>query len=242
MQKFEEIIIHNNPSLNFCKRFVDDSLSAFPEVTYEELLENMNLYNKSFQFTCERETKMEIAFFGLHLRRDHEGKLHRRVYPKLTATGRSFRAFIICDEDAEEELQNIRSDLIMNDYPLNYINRRIKKMREKTLQSRQRSICITDEKRHKLILQCMGILTTRITNYFRDRVDCDFGYTLGTQIGSLIFNQKQKALTNPSGIYTITCSCRMTYIGESGRPYTNLVEDYFRKQPCTTKTNLLHRI
>ncbi len=88
MRNFEKIKIKNYPSLNFYKRFVDDSLSAIEEGTYEELLEIMNSYSEGIQFTCERETQMEIAFLDLHIKRDNEGKLHRKVYRKPTATGR----------------------------------------------------------------------------------------------------------------------------------------------------------
>lgn len=143
----------------------------------------------------------------------------------------AFRAFMLCDDEfLEEELNTIRMDFISNSYPISFINKRINKMENKVATYSFQSNT-TDEENPppRLILPFMGSITSRITNLFRSKINCNFGYIPGTKIGSLICNMKERLSGTPSGIYKITCSCGGMYIGETSRPFNERVDDHLRK-------------
>lgn len=127
-------------------------------------------------------------------------------------------------------MNKIRKDFLSNGYPLNFINKRIDKMEHKVATySFDKEVADEEEAPPRLILPFMGYITSRITNLFRTKIDCDFGYIPGTKIGSFICNVKEKLRVIPAGIYKITCSCGGIYIGETNRPYNERVEDHLRK-------------
>ncbi len=261
MQKFESIMIKDNPTCSFFKRYVDDSASAIKQGTQDSVLQYLNSYHADIQFTFELEKNKSLPFLDLELIHGDDGRIKRKVYRKPTNTGRylnfhsyhhisqkmsavdalAFRAFMLCDADfLEDELDKIRKDFVSNNYPLTLINRRIEKMEGKVATYSFERIEPEEENVVRLILPYMGSITLRITNLFRSKVDCDFGYIPGTKIGSFICNMKEKLFSTPAGIYSIKCSCGSMYIGETNRPYTERVEEHLRKNSSTAVSEHLH--
>lgn len=88
----------------------------------------------------------------------------------------------------------------------------------------------------RLILPFMGPLTTRLTRYIRTKMDCNFGYLPGQKIGRILNNTKGKQSTeeNTIGIYKITCSCDMTYIGETERSLSTRYKEHMNTESAIT--------
>lgn len=261
MQKFEGIMIKDNPNFSFYKRYVDDSASAIQQGTQNTVLQYLNSYHDDIQFTYEVEKNKCLPFLDLELIHGDDGRIKRKVYRKPTNTGRylnfhsyhhisqkmsavdalAFRAFMLCDtEFLEDELDKIRKDFTFNNYPLTFINKRIEIMQVKVANYSFESVQLDEDKIVRLILPYMGSITSRITNLFRSKTDCEFGFIPGTKIGSFICNMKEKLFNIPAGIYSIKCSCGSEYIGETSRPYNERVEDHLRKNSTTAVSEHLH--
>ncbi len=71
MQKFESIMIKDNPTFSFYKRYVDDSASAIERGNQDSVLQYLNSYHADIQFTFELEKDKSLAFlrFGANTRR-----------------------------------------------------------------------------------------------------------------------------------------------------------------------------
>ncbi|XP_021965743.1 uncharacterized protein LOC110860936 [Folsomia candida] len=140
LQELEEQLILNNPDIPFYQRFVDDSNGCIKAGKKDSILQSLNSFHPSIQFTCETEESRKLPFLDVLISRDEDGTIHRQVYRKPTHTGRylnynsfhhpsqklavidalSYRAFKICDDEyLENELNLITSSLMTNGYPKN---------------------------------------------------------------------------------------------------------------------------
>jgi len=131
----------------------------------------------------------------------------------------SFRAFIICDEEfLQNELQEIRQQLIRNGYPNHLITDRMERMETRAIQwTIDRNLSNESNDKLRIILSYMGPITTRITHFLKVNLDCEFGFIPGRKLNSFINNAKEKSPRPSYGIYKITCSCKAVYVGETKR-------------------------
>lgn len=152
LQKLEKSIIPKCPKIIFWKRYVDDVFAIIEgdENDAEEIKQLLNSYHHQIQFTMEKECNNEIPFLDILIKRMPDG--HIEVYRKTTHTDRylnynsfhhksqkisvvdalTFRAFKICSPiHLEDELNHIKTVLMQNNYPINFINQRIARMRAK---------------------------------------------------------------------------------------------------------------
>ncbi|XP_021964121.1 uncharacterized protein LOC110859472 [Folsomia candida] len=189
LQELEEKLIINNKDIPFYQRFVDDSGACTKIGTQQDILQSLNSFHPSIQFTIESEENMQIPFLDVLLSRDEDGTIHKKVYRKPTHTGRylnyhsyhhpsqkiavidalTYRALKICDDEfLEEELQTITESLKQNGYPRNLIQKRINRMKTK-FQNQLNTDQIPEEKPPRIILPYMtnhtstNILSTQKT-------------------------------------------------------------------------------
>jgi predicted GIY-YIG superfamily endonuclease len=102
----------------------------------------------------------------------------------------------------------------MNGYPLKIFELRYAKMLKKFEQNPPPS---STEKPPRIILPFIGQTTNKITAFLRRQLKCEFGYIPGQKLGQMLCNQKSNATTEKVGIYTINCSCKRSYVGETNR-------------------------
>ena len=131
--------------LPFYRRYVDDTFVVVEnDRQLSILLELMNSLHANIQFTVEREVNRQLSFLDVHLTRNMDGSLTRRVYHKSTWTGQyiHFRSFtpishkralvralyyrtrgIATDDVLEEELKCLEETLVENGYPIRFVQR-----------------------------------------------------------------------------------------------------------------------
>ncbi|XP_035701215.1 uncharacterized protein LOC118433390 [Folsomia candida] len=88
LQELEEQLILNNPDIPFYQRFVDDSNGCIKAGKKDSILQSLNSFHPSIQFTCETEESRKLPFLDVLISRDEDGTIHRQVYRKPTHTGR----------------------------------------------------------------------------------------------------------------------------------------------------------
>ena len=263
MQYLEESIILNHPSINFWTRYVDDVFAIIPNDQSNTILDELNNFHLNIKFTIEEEINDSLAFLDTKLTRTKEGNLQRTVFRKSTHSGRYlnfqsyhpiqhkisvvdtllFRAFIICDQNQiDNELQIVTTQLQNNGYPLKFINRRKSRMQEraKSYTFGTKLTSSEDKSLPRLILPYMGPITNRITQFIRSKIEVNLGYNPGLKIGTIINNCKQKLPTedNEIGIYKITCSCDSIYIGETSRSLTIRMKEHLKSKTSAVSIHL----
>lgn len=186
----------------------------------------------------------------LIIKNQDDETIRKKIYRKKTHTGRylnlksyhrmshkisaidalAFRAFVNCDEEfLQEELNIIKQDFISNGYPSTLIQKRFQRMKvradnwkpgDKLAQPTD-----TDNPKPRLILPYCGPLTSRLTTYLREELECEFAYTPGRKIGSFLCKLKGSIPKKEiGGIYAIPVRERTTnsfiawYIGETSKP------------------------
>jgi hypothetical protein len=87
MEEVEQRALASVPvSLSFWKRIVDDVIFAVSRNEIDILLQHLNSFELSIQFTVKREINGHLAFLDLNVHRTVEGKLETDVYRKPTHT------------------------------------------------------------------------------------------------------------------------------------------------------------
>lgn len=125
--------------------------------------------------------------------------------------------------------------MIRNGYPKKIFNRRLARMRQRNLGT---DVKITEEKPNRIILPYMGPITTRLSQFLRRSLNCEFGYLTGLKIGQTICNHKTKPKRIDCGVYKIPCfsPCPSKYIGETCRDFLERLSDH-KRDVRTNKTD-----
>lgn len=172
LQKLEKHVVSLYPKILFWKRYVDDVFAIIEgdENDANEIKNQLNLYHPNIQFTMEVEKNREIAFLDIIIKRTLEGGIETRVFRKETHTDRYlnfksfhhksqkisvidslvYRAFKISSPiHLQNELDHITEVLTQNSFPLNFINTRILRMKNKfdnqnSISTQQNSIQTTN--------------------------------------------------------------------------------------------------
>ena len=150
MARIEDIIQKAYPqNIIFWKRFIDEILFLFygSPIELQNLLSFMNSVHPTIKFTFST-SKQSISFLDLEISK-HNYQLLSTVHRKSTDTSMllhyhsnypqhikeciiysqalHYKLLISNDETLEQELYNLTKILLARDYPLNVINRNIKK-------------------------------------------------------------------------------------------------------------------
>ena len=87
MKDLESRILSGNCQIRLWKRFVDDVWALVPEDKVSDILKYINSFEKSINFTCEREIENSLPFLDVHVTRiGHSFKT--KVYCKPSHTDR----------------------------------------------------------------------------------------------------------------------------------------------------------
>ena len=222
---------------------MDDCFACIKKGERENILNELNAFHHSINFTYELEENNSLPFLDVLVMRNDNGSISKKVYRKKTHSGRYlnygsyhhpshkisaidslvYRALKICDpEFTTEELDTVTADFIKNGYPKSLIQRRIKKMVEKLQLPPQEKEFLP-----RFVLPYTGPLTTRLSKYLRSKLECDFGYIPGQKIKQIICDYKEKSPKDNIGVYMLKCSCNSKYIGEKARPLKTRVKEHF---------------
>jgi hypothetical protein len=199
----------------------------------QQFLHHLNSLRPTINFTMEVEANNTLLFLdALVMKRGP--KLATRVCRKLTHTGCYLhfksnhphhvkrgvvqslinRAKVICQDqkDLDNEIKHIRHDLMLNEYPLGFINSIMKKSRS------NRSSADTTYQGTAIIPYVKGISEKfrRIGNRFNIRTIFKTKHTLR---GTLMKTEPvREAQQRKYCVYNIPCECGRCYIGETSRP------------------------
>jgi hypothetical protein len=249
LQDLESTIIPQNPSIDFWKRFSDDTFSLINQRKVTEVLHKLNQFHPSIQFTCETETNETLQFLDTEVHRNDDFTFSHRVYRKPTHTDRylhyssyhhksqkisvidslAYRAYRICDsESIKTELEYITKVLRRNGYPTLLIRKRTQIMEQKTNQPNNNAP--TQDDTQRFILPYSGqMITGRFTHFLRRKTNLKFGYTPGVKLRQLLSTHKDKRPSTTSGIYRLPCgNCTATYIGQTGRNIGQRMKEHER--------------
>jgi hypothetical protein len=207
MQDLERTCIPKIPCRLY-HRFVDDSFAVVKKNHTDDILSELNSYDRSLEFTIEAERDGILNFLDVSLSRGPTDEIKCKVYRKPTHSGRylhyrsfhhvshkvsvvdslAFRAFKICrGTDLEEELALIRSQLSRNGYPDGLITKRFHVMKSRV------TLPVEKEEESRLILPFIGQKDSdQITRFIGSALGCKFGFHTGLKIRHLTFNHKEK--------------------------------------------------
>ena len=243
---------HDGPLLY--KRYVDDVFAIFTcKNQCYDFLKRINHLHASIQFTCEEEINNKIAFLDVQIEKDlKNNKFLTSVFRKNTFTGsyvkwESFctkrrkvnlvstlthRAILLCSSTKlDAELDNIRSILGDNGYPLNLVNSII----DSKLKSSSQTQLGPAKCPVSLHLPFIGNPSHRFEKQISSAVSACFGaVTLRTVFHSkplLPTNRKDPLPTMKRSkiVYQYTCRCDQRYVGRTGQRLETRVEQHLRK-------------
>jgi len=254
MQELEESLIPTLPSIQFWNRYVDDVFSVCREKDLPPILDKLNSFDPTIQFTQEIEQEKKLPFLDVLIEIKKDFSLGFSIYRKPTHTDKylSFlsnhpmahkmsvvdtlvkRAINICDSDKlDAELDHIRNVLVANKYPLQVIEKRIERMKSQATTVRQPK----DETIKRVAFPYIGNVTTRIAHAIRSRSDIEVCYKPCNKLSTMLSNNKQK-LPDQVGIYRLPCNvCPKICIGETGRSMQIRVREHLadiRKNKTTS--------
>jgi predicted GIY-YIG superfamily endonuclease len=243
LQDMEMKLIPGDKNIFFWRRYVDDVWSIVRGRKVEEVLRKLNNYNKSINFTIEKEVDGKLPFLEVMTYEKPDRSIGHHVYRKPTHTNtylnfKSFhpishkigvvdtlltRAFRICDnEHLTEEIIFTAEILQFNDYPEEFILKRLDIVKNKINSPKNN----TNESR--IILPWAGPVTRHIAKFIRKHMKIELGYFPGIKIGTILCNAKEKPKQLQSGVYSISCECGVKYIGESGRDFNIRIQEHIQ--------------
>jgi hypothetical protein len=243
LQSLENKLIMNDRHIYFWKRYVDDVFAITRRRHLQKLLEQLNSFHASIQFTVEEEKDGKLAFLDVMVYEKENRTLGYHVYKKSTHTDKYLnfhsyhpmphkigvtdtlltRAFRLSDEEhLTEEIVSTINILEKNDYPEDFLLKRLKNVKEKINSPPQ---IPTTEKR--VILPWAGIVTNKISQYLRRKLKIQLGYFPGPKLCTILCNAKQKPLKPKCGVYSITCkNCPSVYVGETERDFMIRINEH----------------
>ena len=228
----------NEPVLLY-KRYVDDILLIIKDNMVENAHKIFNNYHPSIQFTIEQENKNKIHFLDLEIIRIPDEHAKINWYRKPTFSGRYLnflshhptpqkkaiiyglvdKCIFLSDPNFHRKnLELIKQFLLSNNYPLQFINKHIKKRlfhlksnnpTPKNRQKRNRFIVIPYYKNiTPTINNCLSKLNIDVINKTTKKLNAFI--TLG--------KDKLDKLDRSNVVYKINCrDCESNYIGQSLR-------------------------
>ncbi|OXA39128.1 hypothetical protein Fcan01_26135 [Folsomia candida] len=239
LQKLELTKIKNNRSIYFWKRYVDDVFCIARSRNQDKILQDINSFHPSIQFTVEEEINGRLPFLDIVIYSKNDSSLGHFIHRKPTQTCQylNFRSFhprahkigvidtlltrairLSDDEHVNDEIELTKIILMKNEYPPSLINDRLVRVKNKCLQAPNNKK--DEEIKPRFILPWAGDVTSKIASYLRNKMDVDIGYHPGPKIGSIVCNAKQKFPKPRAGVYSIQCnSCPAVYIGETERDF-----------------------
>ncbi|XP_021967789.1 uncharacterized protein LOC110862888 [Folsomia candida] len=167
LQTLELTLIRSNPHIYFWRRFVDDILCIIRRRRKDQILQMINNFHPSIQFTMEEEIDERIPFLDILIYPKNDFSLGHYIYRKPTQTSRylNFRSFHprahkigVIDtlltraiqlsdvEHLDDEIKLTKIILEKNDYPSSLINNRLTRVRIKCQQD-QREKTVDIQKR-----------------------------------------------------------------------------------------------
>jgi hypothetical protein len=236
MEKLENTIVTNNPSINFWTRYVDDTHALIKGRKVKETLNKLNSFHPKIQFTVEIEKDGILPFLDVLTKRKDDNTIGHSIHRKATTTNRymnyasyhhmshkisvvdalTYRALRICDDlSVDSEISFVTTILKKNGYPPSLIEKRISTMKQKILNFPQAQ---NQDTKPRFILPYLGPIIGRLTHFLRRKTGYDFGYTPGLKISQIFQSHKDKREKRNCGVYQIPCQdCEEIYVGETGR-------------------------
>jgi predicted GIY-YIG superfamily endonuclease len=243
LQSLENKLVMNDRHIFFWKRYVDDIFAIIRRRHLKKLLENLNNFHKSIKFTIEEEEEGRLAFLDVMVYEKADGTLGHRVYRKTTHTNKYLnyhsyhpmphkigvvdtlftRAFRLSDEEhLQEEIITTIDILEKNEYPEDFLLRRLRRVKDKINSPPQ---ITTNDKR--IVLPWAGIVTNKISQFIRRKLNIQFGYFPGPKLCTILCNAKQKPEKLKCGVYSIKCkNCPLVYVGETERDYMTRIKEH----------------
>jgi hypothetical protein len=244
LQKLEMDLVKNNRDILFWRRYVDDTFAIVRTRKKTFIMNRLNSYHPSIQFTIEEEKDGKLPFLDIMFYDKPDHSLGHHIHRKDTHTNhylnyKSYhpqahkygvmdtlftRAFRISDDDhLLNELKFTSQVLQENGYPKRVIEQRMKKVEYKIKNNIKRPQ--NNDKR--IILPYAGNVTSKIARYLQRNLPVQIGYFPGPKLGPMVCNAKTKHKKPLCGVYSIQCQeCPAKYIGETERDYTVRIKEH----------------
>lgn len=244
MEHFEEIAI-DTAEYKPAKwlRYVDDTFVIWPygPEKLQEFLQHINNIRPTIKFTMEVEVNNALPFLDVLVMKQGP-KLTTKVYRKPTHTGRYLhfksnhphhvkrgvvhslvnRAKVICQDqkDFSKEIRNIRHDLMLSEYPKEFVDSVLKPS------TRNRPSSDTTYRGTVVIPYVKGIAEKfrRIGNRFQLRTIFKTKHTLRETL--MKTGPGRDAQKTKQCVYSIPCDCGRYYIGETSRPLEVRIKEH----------------
>ena len=244
----------------FYLRYVDDILATFDKE--QDSLNFLNFLNKrlpNIKFTIEKQISHSIAFLDVFISGINNQNLTLQAYHKSTYTGlllnfKSFtsfsykislikflidRSFKICNNwnSFHDDIENIKSNLIKNVYPLFLIAKAIKKYLDYKFSTNQNQLKDTSDV-HYFKLPYIGNLSHRIKNKLLKlcKEFCKENFNIKLVFNSFkiknYFSYKDPIPDDLKSfqVHKFTCaSCSSRYIGEACLHFKTRIEEHIKK-------------
>ena len=153
MQDLEKRSVTNNNDFKTWNRYVDDVLATVKKDKTDDILHTINNTTENIKFTKEEEDNNQLAFLYILLTRTDDGTINTQVYRKKTHTDQILnfnsnhptqhkigcirslfnRIDMHCNiEQAKQtERKCLYSTFMKNNYPRNFVNKILTKIRNK---------------------------------------------------------------------------------------------------------------
>ena len=261
--RFHESKWLNEYNLNkpkFYLRYVDDILAAFDnEQDSLNFLIFLNNRHPNIKFTIEKQNDHSIAFLDVFISGISNQNLTLQTYHKSTYAGlllnfKSFtsfsykisfikclidRLFKICNNwnSFHNDIENIKFNLIKNEYPPFLMDKVIKKYLDCNFSSNQNQLKVKSDV-HYFKLPYIGNLSHHIKNKLSKlcKEFCKENFNIKLVFNSFkiknYFTYKDPIPNNLKSflVYKFTwASCRSSYIGETCRHFKTRIEEHIKK-------------
>lgn len=241
------------------KRYVDDILTVIPTNNITELFNIFNSIDDSIQFTLETEKNNKINFLDLEIQKTENGKLITNWYKKPSWSGNylNFKSHHMFNQKIglikglvdrgiklsdkkyrKENLDQIKSTLLLNNYPLplieNVIKERIHEIYNSSIVEKKKTNWLKNYNRTdiKISLPYIQGLSERLRRSLK-KYNINVYFKNDHTLEKLLRNKKDSDnIENLSNVvYSIKCTgCKKVYIGETGRRLKNRI--YEHKRDC----------
>jgi hypothetical protein len=234
------------------QRYVDDILVLGSSSGHlHELFEKLNSVHSNISLTYEDEADDKLPFLDVLMKRNTEGFISRSVHRKSTWTGQyihfqSFcplnykkglvrtlfnRARRVCTEDTlTNELKFLRSILLENGYPANFIER-FQRCRE-----RKMSVPLAEKKRVFIELPYKGeeihtIICERLNSAINRAYNAAKLVIINRTKSLPVSPKRRSAVDTVTShiIYEWQCSCGHSYIGRTNRQLSTRMSEHIPK-------------
>ena len=247
LQDLEEVVFKKlSFKIHSYYRYVDDTFLIIPNNNIKDTIENFNSYYPRLKFTFELEIDNTLPFLNLLIIKNQDGTLVTNWFRKNTFSGRYLNflsnhpfkqkiattknlvdtAILLSHEKFHEEnLEIIKNLLVLNNYPINLINKHIN-IRIFRIKNKNTILDFIPNNKQSEIdckrvvsIPYFGNLSYKIkrllndynlTTVFRNTSKLDKFIKLG--------KDPLEKLENSNVIYKIPClDCSKTYVGQTGR-------------------------